>query len=113
VTRIPAITSRAATVNPVWYVYLIEVDRRDDLAEYLASRGIGTETYYPLPLHLQPCFAELGYRRGDFPVAEAACERTIALPLYPDLAADDAHMVCDEIERFFTGKCGLCAARRR
>jgi dTDP-4-amino-4,6-dideoxygalactose transaminase len=106
VTRIPAIVPRAAAVDPVWYVYLIEVDRRDSLAEYLASRGIGTETYYPLPLHLQPCFAHLGYRRGDFPVAEAACERTIALPLYPDLGAGDVHAVCDEIERFFTEKYG-------
>jgi UDP-2-acetamido-2-deoxy-ribo-hexuluronate aminotransferase len=113
VTRIPAIVPRAASVNPVWYVYLIEVDKRDSLAEYLASRGIGTETYYPLPLHLQPCFADLGYRPGDFPVAEAACQRAIALPLYPDLAAGGVHAVCDEIERFFTGNRRLCGRESR
>ncbi|MGH3245870.1 MAG: DegT/DnrJ/EryC1/StrS family aminotransferase [Trebonia sp.] len=103
IVRTPAIAARSAPVNSVWYVYLIEADRRDRLAEYLAARGIGTETYYPQPLHLQPCFAHLGYRRGDFPVAEAACERALALPLYPDLALRDAAAVCDEIARFYSG----------
>jgi UDP-2-acetamido-2-deoxy-ribo-hexuluronate aminotransferase len=103
ILRTPALAARPVPVNPVWYVYLIEADRRDQLAEYLAARGIGTETYYPRPLHLQPCFARLGYRRGDFPVAEAACERTLALPLYPDLPLADAAAVCDEIARFYRG----------
>ena len=100
---LPALAARSVPVNSVWYVYLIEADRRDQLAEYLAARGIGTETYYPRPLHLQPCFAHLGYGRGDFPVAEAVCERTLALPLYPDLAPRDAAAVCDEIARFYSG----------
>ena len=103
IRRTPALAARPVPVNPVWYVYLIEVDRRDQLAEYLTARGIGTETYYPRPLHLQPCFARLGYRHGDFPVAEAACERTLALPLYPDLSLADAAAVCDEIARFYRG----------
>jgi dTDP-4-amino-4,6-dideoxygalactose transaminase len=103
VLRTPIIAQRDVQVNPVWYVYLIEVTQRDDLAEYLTSRGIGSEIYYPTPLHLQPCFAGLGYVRGDFPNAETACERTIALPLYPDLAVGDINRVCDEIYRFYSG----------
>lgn len=103
VLRVPAISLRPVPVNPVWYAYLIEVAQRDNLAAHLASRGIGTETYYPQPLHLQPCFADLGYSRGDFPNAEAACAQTIALPLYPDLSTAEAGRVCAEIIRFFSG----------
>jgi UDP-2-acetamido-2-deoxy-ribo-hexuluronate aminotransferase len=82
------------------------VERRDELVEHLAGLGIGTETYYPSPLHLQPCFADLGYRPGQFPVAEAACERTVALPLYPDLADGDVDVVCDAVRDFYTGRPG-------
>jgi UDP-2-acetamido-2-deoxy-ribo-hexuluronate aminotransferase len=100
----PAQTHPAQTqpvqAYPVFYVYLVEVERRDELARYLAEHGVGTETYYPTPLHLQECFAHLGYRRGDFPHAETACERTIALPLYPDMSVDDVDTVCDLVRRF-------------
>lgn len=101
VVRLPSIAHRSAATNPVFYVYLIEVERRDELAVYLADQGVGTETYYPTPLHLQPCFADLGYSRGDFPHAEAACDRAIALPLYPDLILRDVDRVCDVVRRFF------------
>ncbi|QKG21236.1 DegT/DnrJ/EryC1/StrS family aminotransferase [Actinomadura verrucosospora] len=87
--------------NRVSYVQLLHVEDRDALAAHLAAQGIGTETYYPLPLHLQPCFAHLGHRRGDFPRAEAACATALALPLYPDLHDDHVDRVCDEIERFY------------
>ncbi|PRY02382.1 DegT/DnrJ/EryC1/StrS family aminotransferase [Allonocardiopsis opalescens] len=90
----------------VVYVHLIEADRRDALVAHLAARGIGTETYYPLPLHLQPCFAHLGHAPGDFPRAEAACASAVALPLYPDLTDAQADRVCDAIEDF-------CTRRRR
>jgi UDP-2-acetamido-2-deoxy-ribo-hexuluronate aminotransferase len=88
----------------VAYAYVVEVDDRDRLAAALAAEGIGTEVYYPLPLHLQPCFADLGHRPGDFPHAEAACRRTIALPLYPDLDLGALDRVCAAITRFYTGK---------
>jgi dTDP-4-amino-4,6-dideoxygalactose transaminase len=78
----------------VRYVYVIEVEDRDRLATTLADEGVGTEIYYPVPLHLQPCFADLGHRPGDFPHAETACRHTIALPLY---------RVCAAITRFYTG----------
>ncbi len=112
VVRLPAIAHRTAATNPVFYVYLIEVERRDELAVYLADQGVGTETYYPTPLHLQPCFADLGYSRGDFPHAEAACDRAIALPLYPDLSLRAVDRVCDVIRRFFTGRFQTGGRRR-
>ncbi len=88
----------------MFYVYLVEAERRDALAAYLADHGVGTETYYPLPLHLQPCFAELGYKQGQFPHAEAACARTLALPFHPDLTTADIDTVCALVRRFFTGR---------
>lgn len=101
--RTPVVLPRNASADPVWYVYLIEADRRDDLVEHLTSTGIGTEVYYPVPLHLQPCFAELGHREGEFPVAEAAARRAVALPLYPDLTMDQVDRVCDVIESYYAG----------
>ncbi len=90
----------------VVYVHLIEVEDRDGLVAHLAAAGIGTETYYPVPLHLQPCFAHLGHARGDFPRAEAACEAAVALPLHADLTEAQVDRVCDEIEDFHTGRRG-------
>ncbi|MFD8481583.1 DegT/DnrJ/EryC1/StrS family aminotransferase [Kitasatospora sp. NPDC059673] len=97
---LPTVVPREAATNPVWYVYLIESDHRDELAAHLAQHGVQTETYYPTPLHLQPCFAELGHRRGEFPHAEVACERALALPLYPDLADHDLDLVSDLVRGF-------------
>jgi UDP-2-acetamido-2-deoxy-ribo-hexuluronate aminotransferase len=103
ILRLPTVVPRPATAPPVHYVYLIEAERRDDLVAHLTARGIGTETYYPSPLHLQPCFADLGYRAGQFPVAEAACRRTVALPLYPDLRLDELDAVCAAVRDFYAG----------
>lgn len=97
----PRFQARAYPANQVFYVYLIECDRRDELALYLDERGIGTEIYYPRPLHLQPCFADLGYQRGDMPIAERACERTLGLPLYPDLTSEQVAAVCAVIAHFY------------
>ncbi|WP_370942345.1 DegT/DnrJ/EryC1/StrS family aminotransferase [Amycolatopsis sp. cg5] len=98
--KLPSVGHRGAEVRGVWYVYVIEVDRRDELAAYLAARGIGTEVYYPVPLHLQPCFAGHHHRAGDFPNAERACLRTLALPLYPDLTEHEVTHVCRTILEF-------------
>lgn len=89
--------------NRVVYVHLVEVDDRDGLVARLAAAGIGTEVYYPRPLHLQPCFAHLGYRPGDLPRAEAACRSAVALPLYADLSEEAVDRVCDEIEKHCSG----------
>jgi UDP-2-acetamido-2-deoxy-ribo-hexuluronate aminotransferase len=100
VLRLPTVVARTCATDPVHYVYVIEVRHRDSLAEFLALRGIGTETYYPVPLHRQPCFAGLGHRAGAFPHAEAACRRTLALPFHPDLTLDQVDRVCATIRAF-------------
>lgn len=97
IVALPEPPDPAGPERGVWYVYLIETEHRDELAAFLAARGIGTETYYPVPLHRQPCFAELGYRDGEFPNAEAAATRAIALPLYPDLTVSQVDRVCAAI----------------
>ena len=104
ILRLPTVVPRDAETNPVFYVYLIEVEERDALEAHLTAAGIGTEVYYPTPLHLQPCFTDLGHQEGDFPNAEAACRRTIGLPFYPDLTQAAMDRVCDTIRRFFTGR---------
>ncbi len=85
----------------VYYVYNILVPRRDELAAYLKEKGIGTSIYYPKPLHLQKCFAYLGYREGDFPVAERICKEILALPIYPELRVEEVEYVCNALESFY------------
>ena len=80
---------------------MIRAPRRDALRVHLAAAGVGTEVYYPEPLHLQPCFAELGYRLGAFPIAERACAEVLALPIQPALSADAQAYVVDQIAAFY------------
>ncbi len=92
---------RAANVH-VYNQYVIRVPAavRDPLRDYLTARQIGTEIYYPIPLHLQPCFASLGHRTGDFPIAESAAQQTIALPMYPELTDEQQRAVVVSIRQF-------------
>jgi dTDP-4-amino-4,6-dideoxygalactose transaminase len=80
--------------------YVIECSRRDALQDYLRSRNIGTEVYYPVPLRRQDCFGYLGYRAGDCPVAEQAASKTLALPVYPELTVEQQDYVLDCLADF-------------
>jgi len=77
-------------------------DRREALRRHLADRGVGTEVYYPRPLHLQRCFADLGYREGDLPEAERASREVLSIPVHPDLSPEQREYVADSIRAFFT-----------
>jgi dTDP-4-amino-4,6-dideoxygalactose transaminase len=86
----------------VYNQFSIRAPRRDELQEYLRDQGISTEVYYPSPLHLEPAFAYLGYRNGDFPNAEAACREVLSIPIYPELTVDQQHAVVAAISRFYS-----------
>jgi dTDP-4-amino-4,6-dideoxygalactose transaminase len=93
----PSITDGSHVYNN----YVIGAERRDELKDFLAGKGIQTEIYYPLPLHLQNCFAHLGYKNGDFPKAELAAGRVLALPLYPELTTAQQESVVGAIRNFY------------
>ncbi len=85
----------------VWNQYVIRAQRRDELRQYLAAAGIGTEIYYPIPLHLQPCFSYLGHHPGELPQSELAAKEVLALPVFPELAPAQIDYVAGTIERFY------------
>ncbi len=85
----------------VYHQYVVRAKNRDELQSYLDSRGIVTRVYYPLPLHLQHCFADLGYREGDFPVSEMLSKEVLALPIFPELLPEEQERVADEIAAFY------------
>jgi dTDP-4-amino-4,6-dideoxygalactose transaminase len=84
----------------IYNQFVIRSPRRNDLQRYLTESQIGTEVYYPVPLHLQQCFAHLGGKPGDFPVSEQAAAETLALPIFPELVEDDINYVAGSIQRF-------------
>jgi len=85
----------------IFHQYVIRVQERDRLKQFLMENGIGTDIYYPLPLHLQECYSFLKYRRGDLPVSEKASEESLALPIYPELREDEQEYVVDQIKTFY------------
>jgi len=86
----------------IYHQYVVRAFRRDELRAFLTERGIGTEIYYPVPLHLQQSFAELGYNPGDLPVSEAAARDALALPIFPELRDDELQRVVAAITEFFS-----------
>lgn len=84
----------------IYHQYVVQCDDRDGLAEALKAEGISTGVYYPLPLHLQDAYKDLGYKMGDMPYAEAACNRVLALPMYPELEPVQIKYVADAIKNY-------------
>jgi len=87
--------------SSVYAQFTICTEARDALRLFLQQRGIPTAIYYPKPLHLQPAFADLGYKKGDFPVAESLSERVISLPFYPFLKPEDQERVIESVRAFY------------
>ncbi|HEX8692417.1 MAG TPA: DegT/DnrJ/EryC1/StrS family aminotransferase [Longimicrobium sp.] len=83
------------------YTVRVPGGRRDALRDFLTGRGVGSSVYYPVPLHLQECFAYLGYREGQFPESERACREVLSLPVYPELADAQREYVADTVRAFF------------
>jgi dTDP-4-amino-4,6-dideoxygalactose transaminase len=98
--RLPA---RSSNSSHIFNQYTLRADRRDELREHLNRSGIGCSVYYPVPLHLQECFSELGYREGDFPHAEAACREVISLPVYAELTPEQQETVVAGMVSFYRG----------
>jgi dTDP-4-amino-4,6-dideoxygalactose transaminase len=85
----------------VYNQYVLRVKHRDGLRRHLKNRGVGTEIYYPMPLHLQKCFKDLGYKKGDFPVSERMAKEALALPIYPELREAEQKYVVSCIAGFY------------
>jgi dTDP-4-amino-4,6-dideoxygalactose transaminase len=96
--QLPATSPNA---HHVFHQYVVRAYRREELREFLTARKIVTEIYYPIPLHLQPCFVYLGYREGDFPESERAAKEVLALPMFPELTDEEQRWVVKSIADFY------------
>jgi dTDP-4-amino-4,6-dideoxygalactose transaminase len=86
----------------IYNQYVIRAKKRNELQGFLKSKGVPTAIYYPLPLHLQECFSDLGYKKGDFPVSERAADEVLALPIYPELSHDQQDYIVSTVQEFYS-----------
>jgi dTDP-4-amino-4,6-dideoxygalactose transaminase len=96
------VLTRSPHAHHVYHQYVIRAQRRDQLRQFLTDRKIGTEIYYPIPLHLQPVFTYLGYREGDLPESERAAREVLALPMFPELTDEEQQWVVESIAEFYS-----------
>lgn len=84
----------------VYHLYVIRVERRDKLQDYLKEQGIGTLIHYPIPPHLQECYKDLGYKQGDFPIAEEIAKTALSLPIWIGMTESDVKTVANAVKEF-------------
>jgi len=97
-----ALPVAASGADHVYHLYVVRTSRRDELASYLREKGVGTLIHYPIPPHLQRCYAHLGYVEGDFPVAEELADTVLSLPLFPGLSWEQQDVIIGSVKRFFS-----------
>jgi len=95
-----ALPQTAAYAEPVFHLYVIRCEERNRLQEHLGARGVSTVIHYPIPIHLQPAYADLGHPAGAFPTTEAYCDRILSLPMFAELSGDDIDYVCTAVSEF-------------
>lgn len=86
--------------EPVWHIFAIRSKKRDELEKFLNEKGIGTNKHYPIPIHLQECYRDLGYKRGDFPIAEEISSTELSIPMYYGMTNEEIDYVIDSINAF-------------
>lgn len=91
-----------AYAKHVYHLFVIQAEKRDKLQTYLNENGISTGLHYPIPLHMQKCFANLGYKKGDFPVTEKLAENCLSLPMFPEMTDEQISYVCGKIKEFYS-----------
>ena len=94
------VPGEAGGAESVWHLYVIRTERRDALKEHLVSKGINASIHYPIPIHLQPAYQDLGYKRGDFPVTEAHADRILSLPMYAELSDRQIEFISQTVCEF-------------
>ena len=91
----------AENAESVYHLFVIRTDKRDELNNFLSERGVTAGIHYPIPIHLQPAYKNLGYSKGDFPITEQYADEILSLPMYPELTPEQIDYVCRTIKDFF------------
>ena len=99
----PLIVPETAHTDRVscWHQYAVLAEEKADFSRYLGEHGIGTGSFYPIPLHLQKAFQSLNYQPGSMPVAESICEKSVCLPIFPELEMEEVEYIIDVIKRYY------------
>jgi len=101
-SNLPIQRPKVVTNRHIFNQYVIRVADRDKVQAFLREKGVGTEVYYPVPMHLQECFVHLGYKKGDFPASETAANETLALPVYPEVSEEQVEYVVSSLTEFLS-----------